>query len=97
MRYVIPLFVVIVSGHICFAQEHTGLRYVPSSVSLSSAPTIAKNIVTNPHTIPANLHTQHFGFFCRQELHMQQAKVPLSFRLGSMDLCNRLEDKPGYR
>jgi hypothetical protein len=42
-------------------------------------------------------YTKSFGFFCRQELKMQQAHIPLTFRLGSMEQCNRLEQKPGYR
>ena len=46
--------------------------------------------------IPQNLYTQSFGFFCRQELKMEQAHIPVSFRLGSMDDCNWLEQKPGY-
>lgn len=63
-----------------------------------------KNITT-PETrkgksvqpIPLNLYTKGLGFFCRQELNMQKAHVPVTFRLGSMDYCNRLEQKPGYR
>ena len=47
--------------------------------------------------IPQNFYTQHLPFFCRQELKMQQAHVPVTFRLGSMDYCNYLEQKPGYR
>src|SRR4051812_27686989 len=47
--------------------------------------------------VPRNYYTQHLGFFCRQELKMQQAKVPVTFRLGSMEQCNTLEQKPGYR
>src|ERR1700732_1983102 len=50
----------------------------------------------NGQAIPQNFYTQCFGFFCRQELKMQQAHVPLTFRLGSMDYCNWLEQKPGY-
>ncbi len=47
--------------------------------------------------IPANLSTQHYGFFCRQEIRMQQARIPVTFRLGTMEQCDRLEQKPGYR
>jgi len=47
--------------------------------------------------VPKNFYTKTFGFFCRQELKMQQLHVPLTFRLGSMEYCNRLEQKPGYR
>lgn len=47
--------------------------------------------------IAPDLYTQHLPFFCRQELKMQQAHVPLIFRLGSIDQCNYLEQKPGYK
>jgi hypothetical protein len=47
--------------------------------------------------VPQNFYTTNLGFFCRQELHMEQRHVPVTFRLGSMDYCNRLEQKPGYR
>ena len=43
--------------------------------------------------LPPAIYTQNFGFFCRQELKMHNAHVPLSFRLGSMEYCNRLEGK----
>lgn len=46
-----------------------------------------------PASVPANLYTQNFGFFCRQELKMYKANVPVSFRLGSMEYCDRLEGK----
>ena len=51
----------------------------------------------NIRAIPLDLYTQHFGFFCRQELKMQQAHIPVAFRLGSMDYCNWLEQKQGGR
>ena len=43
--------------------------------------------------VPVDQYTRNFGFFCRQELKMHQAHVPLSFRLGSMEYCNMLEQK----
>ena len=43
--------------------------------------------------LPPNIYTQNFGFFCKQELKMHNAHVPLSFRLGSMEYCNMLEQK----
>ncbi len=47
--------------------------------------------------IPQNYYSQHLGFFCREELKMQQVHLPVTFRLGNMDYCNHLEQKPGYR
>lgn len=48
-------------------------------------------------SLEADYYTKHFGFFCKQELKMQQQHIPLTFRLGSMDYCNWLEQKPGYK
>ncbi len=53
-----------------------------------------KNIV---FVLPPDFHTKHFGFFCKQELRLQRTHIPLAFRLGSMDMCNTLEQKTGYR
>ncbi|MBC7553426.1 MAG: hypothetical protein H7257_05565 [Taibaiella sp.] len=47
----------------------------------------------NLQLVPKDIYTKNFGFFCRQELRMYKAHVPVSFRLGSMDYCNRLEQK----
>jgi hypothetical protein len=48
-------------------------------------------------TILESYYAKGLGFFCRQEIKMQQAHIPVTFRLGSMDYCNQLEQKPGYR
>lgn len=45
------------------------------------------------YMIPQDQYTRCLGFFCRQELHLQQAHIPVIFRLGSVDECNRLEEK----
>jgi hypothetical protein len=47
--------------------------------------------------VPAEYYARTIPFFCRFELKMQRAGIPLSFRLGSMEQCNKLEQKPGYR
>ncbi len=47
--------------------------------------------------LPPDFHTKQFGFFCRQELFLQRTNIPLVFRLGSVEMCNTLEQKPGYR
>ncbi|HVW60913.1 MAG TPA: hypothetical protein VHC48_12775 [Puia sp.] len=44
--------------------------------------------------IPADGVATHFGFFCRRELELEKTiRLPLRFRLGSLEYCNRLEGK----
>jgi len=56
-----------------------------------------ETVTKSEQAIPQNFYTLHLGFFCREELKMQDMHVPVTFRLGSMDNCNWLEQKPGYR
>ena len=45
--------------------------------------------------IAADYYTQGFGFFCKKELQFEKAtKIPLRFRLGTLQYNDYLEGKP---
>lgn len=47
-----------------------------------------------PASITNNYYTQHFGFFCRQELKVEKASgIPFRLRLGSVEQCDLIEGK----
>ncbi|WP_315819240.1 hypothetical protein [Paraflavitalea speifideaquila] len=65
------------------------------TLSLMPVPSLLiSNVLTPVSPIRQDFYTQHFGFFCRQELHLEKlSRMPLRFRLGSLKDCNYLEGK----
>jgi hypothetical protein len=91
----LTLFGLIVITH-AFGQEvHLPAKWQkPSSFSIKPFSEFTSKPAAK--AIPENYYTKGLGFFCRQELKMQQIHVPVTFRLGSMEYVNKLEQKPGY-
>jgi hypothetical protein len=59
--------------------------------------TIKPVIILNPvscSVIRGDFYTQNFGFFCKKELQFEKAtKIPLRFRLGSLQYNDYMEGK----
>ena len=84
--------VILLSIPFCAEAQDSTSRFVNKTAYVSN--NTFKN--STPQKLPANFYTTHMGFFCKQELQLIKRNIPVHFRLGSMDQCNYLEQKPGY-
>ena len=58
-----------------------------TKTTITSTPAIAS-------IIAPNFYASQLGFFCKQEIKLDKAvKVPLRFRLGNVEDCDRMEGK----
>jgi hypothetical protein len=69
------------------------IKYLPEFKKINPAPVYYGPSLFS--VIPANFYTQNFGFFCKKEVQVQKViRLPLLFRLGSVQQCDWMEGKP---
>jgi hypothetical protein len=65
-----------------------------SLIYFTTPPSILNSLQNVKHIVPADFYTCNIGFFCKKELVIEKAtKIPLRFRLGSLQQCNYYEGR----
>jgi len=65
-----------------------------TSFHFNSAASSFADIENVKSPVSANFSTCNYGFFCREELKLEKSiKLPVRFRLGSLEQCNYYEGK----
>jgi hypothetical protein len=93
------LAIFFLSAFFCTAQDSKNIDLLTKFTPLLKTGSFKSSYQLSPSPLRLVLlkpdyYTQHFGFFCKQELNVEKAiKIPLRFRLGSLEQCNYLEGK----
>ena len=73
-----------------------GYSYKPIPKPVLEVSSLSNNTI--PHSfLPPGFYYNNLAFFCKQEIKLEKiTRIPLKFRLGSVENCDRLEGKFKY-
>jgi hypothetical protein len=99
------IYCTVFDGAACFAQQQTPFNkreyFAPGPFPSIKMPAQLPDKVDNKSTIrllSADHYSSRLGFFCRQELQLDRITfIPIRFRLGSLETCNRQEGYLNFR
>ena len=93
-------FCMIFVAKVAFSQNSPTINGYHFISKRDSLPLIIAPVFSNSFgsikVVPANFYSSQLGFFCKKEWKLESAtKLPLRFRLGSLQYCDWLEGKKG--
>lgn len=90
LRYLLPEKTLKINGSQIFGTAISPERFF---VNLTDTRQVLLAAPSNSLILP-DYSIRTFAFFCRKEFQFEKAtKIPLRFRLGSLEYCNKLEGK----
>ena len=71
-------------------------KTIQSNVIFEKLPQSKEGIIKSSPIVPLNHYLSNLGFFCKKEIQIQKAvKLPIFFRLGSLEYTDKMEGKHG--